>query len=249
MKTRCNAFEWNVLVSSLAVLMIFSFLVPSASARGESPQSPSLAADLIFKDDFEGGKLSAWNLYATDTGDLRIRKTAAYQSGWGLEALIDDNKPIYVADVFSPLLSRYRARFYFDPNSLAMDAGASHSIFAVRDFDNQWDFGVILGKRASGYWIRIQGLQDDGSLAYSSIYAISDNWHSIEIEWLSGSPGRIKLWIDGALKQEVALFNSTRSVAKAYLGALSGIDATTSGSMYFDTFESRRDSYIGDLAH
>lgn len=221
---------------------------PTSTRTPTITPTPTSAPDLIFKDDFEAGNLSAWDLSATDSGDLRTRAFAAYQSAWGMQAVMDDQNSIYVADMFAPVLSRYRARFYFDPNSITMTAGTDHAIFAGRDFDNQWDFGVILGKNASGYWIRVQGLQDDGSLVYSSTYAISDGWHSIEIEWLSGSPGRIKLWIDGTLKQTVALTNSTRSLARAYLGALSGIDATTSGSMYFDNFESRKSSYIGELA-
>jgi hypothetical protein len=44
----------------------------------------------------------------------------------------------------------------------------------------------------------------------------------------SANDGFLKLWIDDALVE-----------------TLSGVDATTSGTMYFDNFESRRDSYIG----
>lgn len=247
MKNRRNAFKWKVMVSILTMLMLFSFLIPSASAQLETHQPSASAADLVFKDDFEGGNLKAWNLSATDGGDLRVRRPAAYQGSWGLEALINDRNPIYTADVFTSVLARYRARFYFNPHSLTMAAGTSHSIFAGRDFDNEWDFGVILGRNASTYWIRVEGLEDDGSLVYSPTYAISDDWHSIEVEWLSGSPGRIRLWIDGTFKRKVDLNNSTRSLARSYLGALSRIPATTSGSMYFDGFESRKSSYIGGL--
>lgn len=222
---------------------------PTSTFTPTITPTPTNAPDLVFKDDFEEGNLSAWDLSVTDSGDLRTRGFAAYQSAWGMQAVIDDQNSIYTADTFSTALSRYRARFYFNPNSISMAAGSSHSIFAGRGFDNDWDFRVFLGKSTPSYWIRVQGLQDDGSLVYSSTYAISDDWHSIEIEWLSGNPGRIKLWIDGTFKQEVALTNSTRLLARAYLGALSWIDATTSGFMYFDNFESRKNSYIGgDLA-
>jgi hypothetical protein len=42
---------------------------------------------------------------------------------------------------------------------------------------------------------------------------------------------------------------STQAIDDARLGAVNGIDATTSGTTYFDAFESRRSSYIGPLAY
>jgi hypothetical protein len=241
MKTRRKSFLWKTLVSILTALTLFAVLVPSASAQ------PSLGggSDLIFTDDFETGNLATWNMFKGDSGDLAVRRKAVYQGKWGLDALIDDRTPIYAMDRFPVLLDRYRARFYINTDSLNMAEGSSHPIFAGKDFDFQWDFGVILGKNASSYWIRAQGLNDDGSEAFSSNYEIGAGWHSIEIEWVSGVPGRLKLWIDGSFKQTLGLNNPARSLARVSLGALGGIDATTFGSMYFDNFESRKTTYIG----
>jgi hypothetical protein len=243
MKNRRNAFLSKMVTSILTMLVLFSISIPSASAQ------PSLGGgnDLIFKDDFETGNLKAWDLFRGDGGDLQARRYAAYQGKWGMEALMDDRTPIYTLDSFPALLTRYRARFYFDPNSVNMATGSFHSIFAGKDFDYQWDFGVILGKSASGYWIRVQGIQDDGTEVFGATFPISDDWHSIEVEWTSGAPGRLKLWIDGTVMQSMELNNPSRLLARSYLGALGGIDKTTSGSMYFDNFESRRVTYIGGL--
>lgn len=241
METRRKSFLWKTLGSVLTALTLFAILVPSASAQ------PSLGggSDLIFTDDFETGNLATWDMFKGDSGDLVVRRRALYQGKWGLEALIDDRTPIYAMDRFPALLERYRARFYINTDALNMAEGSSHPIFAGKDFDFQWDFGVILGKNASGYWVRAQGLQDDGTEAFSMTYDLDTGWHSIEIEWVSGVPGRLKLWVDGSFKQSLGLNNPGRSLGRAYLGALGGIDATTSGALYFDNFESRNTTYIG----
>ena len=61
--------------------------------------------------------------------------------------------------------------------------------------------------------------------------------------------GGLTLWIDGVQQADLTgADNDTWRVDRARLGALSGIDAGTSGIYYFDAFESRRSSYIGPLA-
>ena len=47
----------------------------------------------------------------------------------GLQAVIDDNNTIYVTDDSPNAEPRYRARFYFDPNSIPMLSGDAHFIF------------------------------------------------------------------------------------------------------------------------
>jgi len=60
--------------------------------------------------------------------------------------------------------------------------------------------------------------------------------------------GSISLWLDGELKQTVSgIDNDTLRIEKARLGPSSGLDAGTSGTEYFDAFESRRQTYIGPV--
>jgi hypothetical protein len=243
MKQPRNAFILKLTTSILTVMVLLSISIPAASAQ------PSLSgADLIFMDDFETGNLSTWDRVKDDSGDLIVHHEAVYQGEWGLKALIDDQTPIYALDRFPTPLNHYRARFYINLDSLIMFDEHSHPIFAGKDLDNQWDFVVVLGKnKKSNYAIRVQALTDDGGRNSSGFSEIgSAGWHSIEIEWVSGLPGRIKLWIDGSLMQSIEVNNnSARSLARVYLGAFGGIDATTSGSIYFDNFESRKTTYIG----
>jgi len=46
-----------------------------------------------------------------------------------MPALLDDNNAIYVQDDTPNAKSRYRARFYFDPNSIPMASGNTYYVF------------------------------------------------------------------------------------------------------------------------
>ena len=54
------------------------------------------------------------------------------------------------------------------------------------------------------------------------------------------------MWIDGVEKESLTgLDNDLDPVEKVRLGVVGGIDAGTSGSHFFDSFVSRRETYIG----
>jgi len=58
--------------------------------------------------------------------------------------------------------------------------------------------------------------------------------------------GYLSMWIDGGGQiTQAVVDNSGLRVDRARLGALTGIDAGTRGTYYFDAFESRRQNYIG----
>src|SRR5690606_2088038 len=89
---------------------------------GLDPNGPAVSfnssrPDLIFMDGFESNDLSAWNPRTSiDGGDLSVSTSAAHQSGYGLQALIDDANSIKTVDASPAGETRYRTRFYFDPN-------------------------------------------------------------------------------------------------------------------------------------
>jgi hypothetical protein len=61
--------------------------------------------------------------------------------------------------------------------------------------------------------------------------------------------GGLTLWIDGTQQADItSIDNDTWRVDRARIGALFSLDAGTSGTYYFDAFESRRSSYIGPMA-
>ena len=87
-------------------------------------------ADLIFSDSFESGSLSAWSSSNIDGGDLSVNASAALVGSQGLRAVLDDNISIFLTDDIPAAEPRYRARFYFHPNSIVMTSGDTHFIFS-----------------------------------------------------------------------------------------------------------------------
>jgi hypothetical protein len=58
--------------------------------------------------------------------------------------------------------------------------------------------------------------------------------------------GGLTFWIDGVQQADLTgVDNDTRRIDHVRLGAASGVDNVTRGTCFFDTFESRRSTYIG----
>jgi uncharacterized protein YjiK len=217
----------------------------------QTPTATSVVTDLIFADSFESGNLSAWTSSSIDLGDLSVSNLAALVGTKGLQALIDDINSIYVTDDTPNAEPRYRAQFYFDPNSIRMASGDTHFIF--RGYSGTTTIVLRVQFRFSNgvYQLRA-GLVGDGSTwANSNWLTISDASHAIELDWraatgVGANNGSLTLWIDGV--QQASLLgvdNDTRRIDRARLGAVSGVDTSTSGTYYFDAFESRRQTFIG----
>jgi hypothetical protein len=59
----------------------------------------------------------------------------------------------------------------------------------------------------------------------------------------------LAFWIDGSLHSDLTgIDNDTWHIDRVRLGVVGGIDSGTRGSLFFDAFESRQQSYIGPAA-
>jgi hypothetical protein len=224
------------------------------SGRGDV-DAIQISADFIFSDGFESRDFSSWTSNWTDDGDLSVSAAAKYQGDFGMEALIDDTGSIYVYDDTPRAEKGYRARFYFDPNSLVMSSGDHHTIFDGQDTATTAQiFTVGMNYDNGDYRLYASARRDNYSWGYTGYHTISDDWHVLEIEWQAASAagandGYLKLWIDDTLVDTISsVDNDTYSTGQIKLGATSGVDAGTSGTIYFDAFESRRETFIGPLA-
>ena len=207
-------------------------------------------SDLIFADGFESGDFSAWTSAETGGGDLSVTSTAALVGNYGMQVVINDNTPIYVRKDPDIGETRYNARFYFDPNSIAMGNNDSQIIFYGYYGTTQIlgiDFRMVNG----AYQLRTRTLNDTSSWISSSYYTISDDKHYLEFDWQAASApgandGFLSFWIDGVQYSSLTgIDNDQYSIGRITLGAVAGIDTNTRGTYYIDAFESRRASYIG----
>ena len=213
--------------------------------------TPGSAPDLIFSDSFESGDFTAWSASKTGSGDLSVSAAAAMQGAQGMQALINDTGTMYVTDEIPNAEPHYRARFYFDPNSISMASGDAHSIFNA--YMGSWKSvgRVELQSFGGVYRLRERVLNDDGSWTNTPWFEISDGPHPVEVDWRAASTagannGGISLWIDGVEQADLfSVDNDSQRVDRVRLGAVTGLDSGTSGTYYFDDFVSDRLNHIG----
>jgi hypothetical protein len=209
------------------------------------------SSDLILADGFESGTLSAWSVSITDGGDLRVSTAAALVGAQGLGAVLDDNRSIFVTDDLPNAETSYRARFYFDPNTIRMSNGDLHNLLHGYTGSSTQVLRLQFRFANGGYQLRA-GLRNDGSSWMNTAwFPIADAPQAVELYWRTSSGsgannGGLTLWIDGVQRGNLSgVANNTRRIDRVRLGAVSGIDNGTRGTYYFDAFESRREMYIG----
>ena len=177
--------------------------------------TPSVS-DLIFADGFESGSLSAWTSNANDLGDLSVSAAAALVGSQGMQALIDDNNAIYVNDDSPNAEPRYRARFYFDPNSIPMASGDAHIIFKGFVGTSTEVLKVEFRNPQGLTRSELRIVNDASSFTNTNWFTISDASHFIELDWraataVGANNGGLTLWIDDV--QQVDLTGGQRHPA------------------------------------
>jgi hypothetical protein len=206
---------------------------------------------VIFSNGFDAGNLSAWSSSAIGGGDLSANAAAAMSGAFGMRAVINDNTSIYVVDNTPAAETRYRTRFYFDPNSITMTNGNTHYIFYGYSGTSTIVSRIEFRRSSSVYQVRAQISNDGSTFTSSSFTTITDAPHYIEIDWRASTApgannGSLTFWVDGVQTGNITgIDNDTRRIDSIRLGAVAGIDSGTRGTYYFDTFESRRTTYIG----
>ena len=189
----------------------------------------------------------------TDGGDLSVNPTAALVGSQGLRAVINNTASMYVTDDIPNAERRYRARFYFDPNSISMSSGNAHYVFSGYSGTSTEVLRVEF-RRASGvYQLRAAARNDKSTWSSTNWFTISDASHVVEFDWRAATGtgannGSLTFWIDGVQQANLTgVDNDTRRIDRVRLGAVSGLDSGTLGTYYFDAFESRRQTYIGPV--
>jgi hypothetical protein len=169
---------------------------------------------------------------------------------YGVQAVINDNNAIYVTDNTPNAEPHYRARFYFDPNSIVMADRDSHYIFYGYS-GTAPVLRVELRNSKGNYQLRAAARNDSNGWTNSAWTNIGDAPHVVELDWRAASiaganDGALAFWIDGVQVASLSgIANDIRRIDSIQMGAVAEIDAGTRGTYYFDAFESRRATYIG----
>jgi hypothetical protein len=181
-----------------------------------------------------------------------VSSSAALIGSFGMQVVIDDTNPVYVVDETPNNESRYRARFYFDPNSLAI--GNNDAFFLLQGHvpnSSTEALRVEFGQSLGIYRIRARIATNVFGWVNTAWINITDAPHIIEVDWrastsASAKDGTLTFWIDEVQQGHVTgVDNHTHRLTQVRFGAVSAIDASTSGTFYLDAFASRREEYIG----
>jgi hypothetical protein len=224
---------------------------------GAYERSAVPAADVVFKDGFETGTLTAWSSTGSGISGLVVTEDAAMAgTDQGVAGVVKDTTSLYVQDDTPADGPRYRARFYVDPTGfdpgVALNHFRSRIFVAWADASGRRVAAVVLRKRF-GQFALLARTRDDAKREWeTNAFAISAGPHAVELDLAAASgpaaaDGTFTLWIDGVEKQSLrGLQNASAVVGYVRMGALS-LKAGAAGTIRFDEFESRRTSYIGPL--
>ena len=188
--------------------------------------------------------MTGWSGSVTDGGDL----TVGYQRPilgftYELQATLNDNHPIYVFDQTPNNESRYRARFYFNPNSLNMAEGDAFYLFQAQDGSANPAVRLEFRYHSGAYQLRGQTVDDLSNWTSTPWITLNDTHHAIEFDWQAASSmgannGYFTLWVDGnKISMLSALDNDTSRIDTIQLGAVAQIDDGTRGVFLMDGFE------------
>ena len=212
--------------------------------------------DLVFRDGFESGTLAAWSTSLTDDGDLATSPGAALDGAQGLQAAVDDTSPLFVQDESPADEGRYRARFLFDTNGFDTGEADLHRrtrvLIAFSEAPSRRVAAVVLRRLNGAYALLGRARLDSNAQADTGFFPIADGPHTVEIELVrasgpDASDGAFELWIDGvSVSRLESLDNALAEVDFARMGALS-VKSAANGTLLFDAFESRRETYIGPV--
>jgi hypothetical protein len=205
---------------------------------------------LIFEDGFESGDVTAWTSLTDAESDASVTEAAALVGTYGMQFVIDNTTAMYLVDATPDSEKRFRFRFYFDPNSVTMEAGNLFNMF-VAQFGGANAIVITLEFNDGVYKIRPSSRIDAGTYTFHDRVILTDAPHYIEMDWKASSAagannGYSTLWVDGEEKTTMSsLDNDTVSITGVILGPSSGIDAGTSGTIFYDAYSSHTLDYIG----
>jgi hypothetical protein len=189
--------------------------------------------------------------------DVVVNAAARYYGAFGAQVVITSGAAAYVEDETPSGERRYRARFYLNLNALAMGNNEEFELFTASSTDGSAQLRLLVNRSGTQNRLRLAARRDDGTYAETppgSETVIPREWHSIEIDWRASastvaSDGALAVWVDGQSRPGlVGIDNDQAQLASARWGAVGALDAGTTGAFLIDEFESRRDSFVGQLS-
>jgi hypothetical protein len=200
----------------------------------------------IFADTFDSGSVAAWSsrVGALGAGSLEVTGAAGIPVATGNSGLAvtlpssGSRTPRYLVDDTPSAEPTYHAQFSFNGNTLQ---GGVVTVFQAVSTSGSQVAALQVRRQGSTYQAR-------GVLQRSTGTAVTGTWvglgagsHTLRVDWAAASTGSLGLSVDGISAQVLTAANATLRIEAARLGAVT-VASTTSGTAYFDSFTSTRNT-------
>ena len=196
--------------------------------------------------DFEENDLTDFDSTVTSgTGTIAASATAAMEGSYGALVTVSAAGDAAYGRLDGPSgETLVNAELLFDPNSITM---ADADLFTIgllrRDVDNQQQAFLDFRYSGGSYQLRIAVRKDDDTNTPGAVIPITDASHRVKLIWKAATgagnnDGSLAIFIDGTFKQIISgVDNDTKVVDHTFWGAITGVDAGTSGSFFIDTIQ------------
>lgn len=189
---------------------------------------------------------------SADTG-LTVTGAAAMEGSFGLEVTHTTTGPYdkaYVTSLEPTDETVMRVRFLFNYTNATFADKTGHTIIMARDdtLGTIWRLNFVYNQAQGKYVARLFTYDDNGTLRFVGGAVITGVDTPIGVEWSAASApgandGRVALYkfdVTTAGRTKTNIDNDTQNLDKVLMGTVSNPASTTSGSLYFDSYESFR---------
>lgn len=195
--------------------------------------------------------LDNWNGGSVETGETllaasRAAGNRAYAGPCSLKVTLDSSDAYLVDD--TPLAeTQFNVRFYFFLDSVDADV----TLFEALDA-NDSDVINVTYDHSDGLVSTLLYVAGGGSETVS-VGPVAPGWNSVEIEWGASATEEVKMTLGNSsaaqpTETSPSIDTSGFTIDSVRLGAMSGLSAVPStGVIYFDDYDSRRDTVPGRL--
>ncbi len=207
----------------------------------------------VFSDTFDSGNLNAWSSRTnTGVGSMSASPAAGIPVQPGNQGLaVTGTGTHYVTDNTPAAETGYHARFGFSPNTFTSGTAAAVTVFDARTGNNGSGGSVFsLNYRKNNGTNQVQVVMYRSGFPATvagSWVSLSAGAHALQVDWVSGpatgaAQGSLRLSVDGATASTLTGNSSNLRVESVRLGLVAGTSASSTGTAFFDSFVSTRNT-------
>jgi len=189
---------------------------------------------LTFFEPFRDESLEGWQQVNGERLDVARPWALGPYPDKGLRVIHDGTNPVTITRALPQTEAEVSGSFFFHPNSLSM-TGNAHEIFQA--YDPQFDGVVrlVLTQTGTGeYAVQVRVRANDGTWVSGGYHTISNEFHQMGWVKQTRNAASFSFAIDGEVVDTLAVDTSDREVMLVRFGAVSSLDASTSGAVRFD---------------